>query len=164
MRKQRLAVGSSIIVPAVTAVLLAGTLPGLGVSADAVVTQDKIVLLTATAKAAYGNVAIANADGSGLKVIHKGSIADSPGDVAIAPAGNRVAEEFDNAGKDTVPSGLAVMNVDGSAYRVLVHGKSSEFFSSIAWNVAGTKLSCRSRTMGTDTSVWWTRPRLIRSW
>ena len=140
MRKQRLAVGSSIIVPAVTAVLLAGTLPGLGVSADAVVTQDKIVLLTATAKAAYGNVAIANADGSGLKVIHKGSIADSPGDVAIAPAGNRVAEEFDNAGKDTVPSGLAVMNVDGSAYRVLVHGKSSEFFSSIAWNVAGTKL------------------------
>ena len=32
------------------------------------------------------------------------------------------------------------MNVDGSGYRVIAHGKSSEFFSFLAWNAAGTKL------------------------
>lgn len=137
VRNTRFAVGSSVLA---SAVVLAGLLPGVTATADAVVSQDKMAMLTGAASSDFANVAVANADGTGLKVIRKGTKTQAPGAVALAPINNRVAVELDDSTKDSSTSTIAVMNVDGSGYRVLVHTKAGEAASQLHWNAAGTKL------------------------
>ena len=138
VRNTRFAVGSSVLT---SAVVLAGLLPGLATNAGAVVAQDKLVLLTGTsASSDFGSVAVANADGTGVKTVRKGTKTHALGFLAIAPGNNRIAMEIEDSTKDSGSSTIAVMNVDGSGYRVLAHSKTTETVSQLRWNATGTKL------------------------
>ena len=95
---------------------------------------------------------MANADGSGVKVLRKGTKTKAPGVLAIAPGNNRIAMELEDSTKDSGPSTIALMNVDGSGYRVLAQSKSTEMVSQLGWNATGTKLLVSLENEDHDTS------------
>jgi hypothetical protein len=132
--------GRAFLGTGVAALLAVGVLPALTSTASAVVPPDKMVLLGGAATAKFASVYVANADGSGAKIVHNGSATQAPELVSLAPANNRIVEIFAKESKATPTSSIAVMNLDGSGYRILTTLPATDFVSGVRWNHAGTKI------------------------
>ena len=105
---------------------------------------DLGVFVGGPAKAKFGDVVVAHSDGTGRKVVHKGTLKQAPWYADLAPVTNRIVEIYGDGSKEVSLSNLAVMNVDGSGFRRLPAGPSR---LTSTW-LAGTPQapSCSSRS------------------
>ena len=131
----------AIVLPGLVGLVLVAAMPIVASPAQAVVAPPDLgVFVGGPAKAKFGDVVIAHSDGTGQKVVHKGSLKQAPWYADLAPVTNRIVEIYGDGSKEISLSSLAVMNVDGSGYRTIAHGTRTADIYLARWNSTGTKL------------------------